>query len=54
MKWWEHRGLPADSLPMTNVTGTDCCIAFSRARLAAERKDRGDTRGKGMINGSII
>lgn len=43
--------LPADSFPITNVTGEECLIAWSRARLAEERKDWRETWGRGnMLN----
>lgn len=41
--------LPADSLPMTNVTGEVCGIDVLRALLAEERKERSDARGRGML-----
>jgi hypothetical protein len=45
--------LPADSLPITNVTGDWCFTALFSLLFAVDRKDRRDTRGKGMfdING---
>jgi hypothetical protein len=44
---------PADSFPITNVTGEACCRSF-RALLAVERKDRRETRGKGILSRELV
>lgn len=35
---------------MTNVRGEDCWFALCSAVFAEERKDRRDTRGRGIIS----
>lgn len=42
-----HIYSPADSLPMTKVTGEIC--GALRTDLAEERKDRSETRGRGIF-----
>ena len=41
---------PADSLPITNVSGVVGSFGFFNADFADERKDLRDTRGRGMLN----
>ena len=42
--------LPADSFPITKVSGVDCWIGLLRAVLAAARNELRDVRGRGILN----
>jgi len=46
-------GVPADSLPITNVTGDLCFTAWFRALLAQERKVCREVRDNGILGKDI-